>query len=1119
MINITKGKLIFNQSGEVLDSNIRQALDNAANAILEIHNLESISIKDITTKTYSSAAYAKFAKLSILKKENYRFDESYVENVFSAYNLGYTGLGEDLFYQLTLASPNGLYPFRKTYGPPLRLGFGVFLIALHTLRAITLPTTFQWPYTVLETRRRGDVGAIVAPPILKFIRSLDSQSDIQKELAFSSISKNRREWFLCYGTKLLLATGWCFSHEANFDDLLAIKQADYLENFTDGKPLPYKQLVDSIERKYGKTTLMSVKDWTEALKSTSGIRKVLRHNRGDQKIETQFPQSMDDDFINEIYTITPSECYPDRLALVSTMPGLSFNISDMGIGWANLELAYLEKIDRESYKVIKTSMGYLNLYLLRYLPVWFSHHPDSELFFPDEPSKLVSGIYISKLCIIKQTTPLSLIEFMDGISQKKQWSPMTYYGFLKQIEKFFEFLERYSEQLPGCKNFKQPISRDDFPRVSRPHSTNKKPIPRRIFGFYLAYLEALIGHMECLLSRVIDNIINETQLAVFTARNNIIDTFKTDNIAGFIPVVFYNGKSYPLHFIPDCLFLKHYKLQDGREISIPQPHALYHLLVALHTGIRNNHIQWLDYDTFDKLAQDEEAGFTRLWVNTDKVKKTGWAAYVSSRVIDVLQKQKIWRDLIAEPGFTQKIYYNQNDKTKWEPFYALFSAGKQGEPHTDSRYEDAWKSVLAGVQGMLRTLGEEKIGQLCRLLPPGSPPTGPDQVAWLRKYGSNQKRVCDLVVKSEITPHSARVSVVSHLISILPADIIGKYITGQTPSVVYHYVKLEEEEIFRNQQLQHLNLRTRTFENQQFEEILHAGPDGNRHFIKANSVNSNLSVSIRSNLEETLTSYGCVSLTLTETSKNGIDVLRETRAENAAENKTEICPYGNQCPAEIIKQLKGFRRCALCQYAVRSIDHLPAIVAKIKQTTELLNELEAKLTTDSAKSESRYPPNDLDRLEDERQRLGEELTAWILNNEILEVMRQRIQSGKDKKKWLVLKPEIIEQDLRRVTVPNNLTKYVLSRLPESIAFPTMESPIIRARFDRLRRLLLAHSGKVRESLTSEMPVDPAAECLGLLRVIVEANNLSYDDLVSLLEEDKHLQALPSPTLRLLTSEL
>ena len=417
------------------------------------------------------------------------------------------------------------------------------------------------------------------------------------------------------------------------------------------------------------------------------------------------------------------------------------------------------------------------------------------------------------------------------------------------------------------------------------------------------------------------------------------------------------------------------------------------------------------------------------------------------------------------------------------------------------------------MQGLLPDLGERTMQKLCSLEPPGVKFNDPLARTKREEYGQPCERLCALGVKSMITPHSARVTVVSQYSTLLPAEMIGRYITGQTPGVVYHYVKLDEEQLALEQTHQAMDQRERAYRNE-FETLVGKRAQGGAA-IHADMVNSNLSRSLRADLPETLISYGCISITMNEDATSGLDVLRETRAANAAENKTEICPYGNHCPPEVIKQWRGPRRCGLCQYAVRSIDHLPAVAAKCREFREMLADLTDKVEDAATSKPPRYSDVELDRLDEERGRLAEELAGWQLNEEVLNAARERIAKGQDERRWVVQKPEIILQDLQRVASPSNMTAYVLARLGECIAYPATESAPIRARFDLLRRMLLVRNGDARKAFDASMPPDPAAECAGLLRSLVQANNLSYDDVVELLEGDGHLARLPAIPLRLL----
>lgn len=180
--------------------------------------------------------------------------------------------------------------------------------------------------------------------------------------------------------------------------------------------------------------------------------------------------------------------------------------------------------------------------------------------------------------------------------------------------------------------------------------------------------------------------------------------------------------------------------------------------------------------------------------------------------------------------------------------------------------------------------------------------------------------------------------------------------------------------------------------------------------------------------------------------------------------------------------------------------------------------MERRLSGDARTLNAKYSPAELDTFDDERNRLAEDLTGWVLNEEVLELTRQRIARGQDNRAWVVQKPEIIELDLTRVMLPATMTSYVLSRLGECVAYPSLDTPQIRARFDLLRRGLLARAGNLRAAFASEIPVDAAGECAGLLRSIVAANGLTAEQLADLLDRDTHLQALPTGLLQLLQSD-
>lgn len=1115
MINTTKADIVFSQTGEELHTSIAAALRETSKWMLEAYDFQHLDLSTVTTKSHIEAALPAYIAQFILRDERAILDEQYVKDVFAFVNIGIGHCSPDLYAivtRTTLGSSSGGY--RKSYLPSLRRGFSVFLVALHTRRAIVLPYSFQWPRGL----DLGYKGAILGkrelcplehlPELLRLIRSVDyREGATQTEDIFNAYTSKQRERLVWMGQRLIISGGWLEPADVNYEDMLALKAANDETGFSGHPDLGFLMLADLFERKYGDTSPVTAAGW----------RTALMHSRPQRELSGLEGASQDGqtNLLKQAAALSPTAMTPDALAGVESLPGIQFDFKSKSQTWIGIERTFLRKVRQENKRQRIAALGYLNIYLFGYLPYWYAENQGFHFEFPSTPEKLISGVFVSDLGLLEgQLHPLAFVEFLEKLAKYRNWEASSHYAVLKQVEKLFEFIERHSDSLPNSKNFRQPLHTHDYPALTKSTGTNKRPIQRRIFKLFLSYLEALSTLSEVLLKRLVAGEISSDELVGFDSSRTTIDCFEKQHVFGFLPIVFHQGRAYPLARIPNIFYVDVKTLKGRGPTKVPHPHALHQILVALYTGLRHNHVQWLDSETFDQQVDDTLGrDFAELYVNTDKVKSKAWTPHVNFRVIEVLRQQRAWRALINEKGFEKRIPYNNNPESKWGSFRPLFSYFPDGRPHTDTVYSSCWSRLLGGLQGLLGMVGEQGI-TLLRLLPPGVPYNDPNIEKRLREYGENKKRICELSIKSDITPHSARVSVISHAISVLSADLIGRYWTGQTEATVYHYVVPDEEETFSEQQRQNLALRQNGYD-QGYEAML-GSADRKNPYIKADDVNSNLSKSLKANFDETISLYGCVSLSFSEGNKTGLDVLRETRTAGAVENKTEICPYGNQCPPEVVASLKGWRRCGPCSFAVRSIDHLPAITAKMRQVLEGLAEIEIRIT--EADSGSDFTSEELDSLERTRDVLAEDLVAWQMAAEVLEVMRQRIAAGESTKSWHVQKPEIIEKDLRRALFPTNTTDYLLARLQESEAFPMLESPQIRAKFDLLRRHLLANTGNIRAAFNLEPSANPAAECLGLLRSIMAAHHLTLDNVKGMLESDSYRDAIPSRNLTLMGAD-
>ena len=1113
MINTTT-ELQIHLDGAALNAAIRGCIEHASALVLRAYGDEAVDLDQVTTKTNLRAAFPLFTKNFVLGSAQV-LDASYLHSAYAAYCAGAHGMTRTQFEQFTLCHLYERQQYKRTYGAQMKTGIGLILVVLHCRKALTLPGSFNWPIS----RTPNNALVSIEPDIcqdselLSFLRSMGPTAELMAS-AFKSVGteQKRIEWFSTYGTKFLLSSGWNAPEDISYDELLQLIIADGAKRTLVSV---HRTLFDCLNRNYQDRISVSPQDWRALLSSASSEMRA-----GNGVLKHAGANCAASDIFRAIVGMSPSVASPKRLVGTLALPDLEFDVQAHSALWTKLYTLYFDEHPRENYRGPLRAIGFLNLYLFYYLPYWFNENPGTSLRFPTTPNELIGTIFISRLVALDQDVPRTFIEFMRARQLSSGVGADTHYADIKQVEVFFVFVAERASEVPGCETFKQPLSKYDYPAVARPLGTNKSPLPRRLFLPFLSFVEAVRAYMNGINEQILAGTLSKDDLYQITKFAGFVDTeLVRRNYGLLVPSFDVDGTSVDIRFLPLTISADWYGLKDGRRLRLLRPNALNHILVGLYTGLRHNHIQWLDLDRFDMFVTEIDEDYSKLYVNTDKARKKPWVPHVNKRVIELLRAQKAWRDLIDEPSFQVEHFYNDNEKTAYPPFKPLFAfSPANGSAHPDHVYENAWHSLLLGFQSLLPGLPVQGMASrvLCRLRPAHVTFHDPDEKSKLAEHALRDEPLCVLSVKTEVTPHSTRVTVVSHLVSFLPPELIGKYVTGQTRATVLHYVRTEPEQLESLQVGQARDLQRRAYESQ-LEGFLACDPAADASFIKADDLNSRLAKSIRVDLSETIVRFGCVSIDYRETESDGLDVLKEKGIEQAAFNKTEICPYGNQCPQEIIKMLKGLHRCSLCPYAVRSIDHLPALVAREKFTAEMLSELDAKVSEGAAI----FTAEELDVLELERQRLGEEYAGWRLCIEVLELQRLRVAAGEDSRTWIVEKPEIIEQDLKRIEVPTGVTTYLLSRLQESVQYPGFQSASIKAEFDMLRRRVLATDiRRMSEAFSTRVPVNPAAECAGVIRSLASAHNLSLRDINQLLLTDEHLSTMPqvSGDLRLRSAE-
>ena len=751
-------------------------------------------------------------------------------------------------------------------------------------------------------------------------------------------------------------------------------------------------------------------------------------------------------------------------------------------------------------------IGGFFLYLFFYLPRWFDHNPTTILSYPKTVDVLDPVIYGSTPIEADKPVPKTFVAFMEDREQARSLGSATQWNYLNSVYQLFEWLQASGHKyiLKGCSNPQLLFDKDDLPITTSRRGTVKNIFPKRLFKTAVSYAYAVLEFKTHIQERLEKEEITYADLGT---RGKII---KTSDL-GLVPKVSHHGREYDVVEIPSIfLKLENLKYKDGRRVNTIHLGPAIHNVLALETGLRARHIQWLDDTEFDKHVEDHELkrSLYPLSVKTDKRGHT-WTPFVSARVISLLRSLSTWKNSVADPKFHVEVDYTHK-KTHYGKFNSVFSTnnGVRPGPISDGNYRDSWDALCFGLQLFLRKHELDDI-LLVKYVPRGAK-------KWKHRYSQNETQVigeedeswadaaCTPVsLRLFVTSHGARASVVSQNISILPADIIGKYLTGQTERVVYYYAKLTMEDIDELAQ-------TQSGANTQFQtpvldanaEPINSAEDAVMlHCKKVNRELAN-SVNNKEQLNQVIECFGMISLDSlndqNQSNPTGIELIRNSNASEIAYNDSHICPFGNTCPKEIINQFGEMRLCGICAYSIKSVDHLPAIAAAKNAALERLEGL-----TQTLEKAIKQHANDDVITDIEHRRDNQALNAlgWELTAEILHCKVQDIQAGKSKGLYTSFEPEFVSNYLRKIHVENDEANYLICRLNECIEYPSLESEEVKTRFELAKRKLLAASGNLAALLDSTPSSDPTGDLYSLLSSMKDVKQLDNAQILAILRSE------------------
>jgi hypothetical protein len=764
-----------------------------------------------------------------------------------------------------------------------------------------------------------------------------------------------------------------------------------------------------------------------------------------------------------------------------------------------LNSAYVSFVRSKRYQHEKNSqvpcallMAYATTYLFKFFENRDGHlaeYPTTlndfscELFVAGD-TNLVDG-----LVVYSKKRPQTLVQFMNAFALANGWGADTLYARIKMIDGFFTHLVENQARFANADRVRNAFNPSCYPRVKKRYGTTKKPIPRQYFATFMSMLyslEALAMHLNDMADGEVGGVLNGklvhptiaelTELpewaGIWGFGSNKMASVDLD-VLSYCPIFYHDQKPVRFKYIPR--FYRAANMDVLREIEGNIARRVESRVIMndvritqlmCETGIRQQHLIWLDRDEYDcHVDVNSRRALVPLYVTTDKA-HSSWSAITSRRVMDLLRRQSDWYDKCANPEFSENVWYGGTAGSAFGQFRPLFRL-QQGIGSWDNH--EAFTSFLLCLQYFIKVeLQDYALKDFVWLKTPRQP------IQYIQDHSaaglaSHPGRN----FKSAITPHGLRAGFVSEAIKFLPPFLVGQYFTGQTEELVYYYAVHGDDD-----------------PDMSFEQVLAKILLNNQQKINdglapnlTNAVvqlNLRLQQDIQHSPSSAIDKYRLFSLERAKNSKgefakNGVDLIRLEEVTELAFNSTHICPFGNNCTVEAIAIVGGPNYCAGCPFAIRGAVHLPAISAQKDKYKELMLGVLCMIRELLARTPEHRSVADLERLEQEHDHFASQ--ALLL--EAIELQLVEISQQGDGKSFMVQRRGEVMQQYARFGLPEEAQ--LIKRLVDAQTFPDLNSYVLESQLALMRCELLMDGPDARDKLRiSSQPGRSAAHHMGAL---------------------------------------
>lgn len=723
--------------------------------------------------------------------------------------------------------------------------------------------------------------------------------------------------------------------------------------------------------------------------------------------------------------------------------------------WVAAEKLFIDHKRRSKVKSIRTinhCIGVLNKYIFEELPKT-GHEPPFPSDFNHE--------YIS----CENDIP-SVIEFLSTQAA------------VNTIRQMFEYFEDQQHRHDFLKNFRNPITKTDIPLGASRRTTSKSVFKLSIFRNFLAFVSTL-QVLTCTLFHLLHSKSNDPEF-----HKRFLDDMADGviNIADWCecPTVRYmdprNGlKTYRIQWIPATLLQtdKYYLTSSPTvKVRVPRPHAITVTMVVIHTGLRAITARWLDRARhLETPRPDPDDLVYSMYVSTDKVNGP-WERPTLTSVYAMLDEFIKIQDHFEENNPALILDYDHFADSPFDPINPMFQIPGKDDVLSEHVLAKFYKTLMYSFNLHLKAQGIPTIDKL----PYGLRELDFDKTSdFVAAYKVRKE------FKTEYTPHGMRASVISSHSPFLTPELIGQHISGQkSVATVGYYTKLDSE--FLN-------------------EVSQLG------IVHPSSLMKNINAVFRpddqtlptwltepKDLDRKLHDLGAIALSADAPLSGRL--INLTDITTLRFDFTHVCKKGQVCSPDVIETIGAFS-CGRCSSSVKTIHHLPAILAKCRFLGRRADEIKEQLLVTAKITDNERVLRELEmRLEQDCA----ELSAWIASAEILTSNKERLKNDS-----VIYRSEILSSQVSHLKPASDQLSQLLLASIDADQYPEFLDDSLQRKIRELATRLMVYKGDISGVL--DIPSGPRLPSYfrGIVGSICLAANIALEDLSSLLTGDIETQ--------------